>query len=207
VKSKVLIIGLGGLGGYIVNGLVRLGVHNLTLVDFDSFDESNLNRQLFSKRNNIGHSKVDVTKKEIYLINPKCEVTSINKRIQDIEFEKFGNYDYIIDAVDNIESKIYISKLGTKLNIPVLHGACAGWYGQVGWMLPNCYLISDLYENKQFGMEKELSNPPFAPAFIGAVMVSEFLKMSLNSDTLVYNELILVDLYNNTIINTGRKDK
>ena len=202
---NVLVVGLGGLGGNVVNGLIRLGITSFALIDFDTFDTSNLNRQLFSNHDTIGMHKCDVVKKEITKIYPKCKVKTYIERVQSIPLESFESIDYIIDAVDNLGSKKYIATLGKELNIPVLHGACAGWYGQVGWIMPGCNLIEELYLDSANGLEKELLNPSFTPSVIAGYMVSEFVKLIKKSDIVIMNELLLIDLYNNVTIKTGSK--
>lgn len=196
--KKVLIVGCGGLGGNVANQMVRLGVGNLTLVDFDVFSISNLNRQLFSNTDNIGEKKVEVLQEELRKINPTVFITSFDSRIQNIEVPQI---DYIVDCVDNIETKIYLSKLSQKRNVPLLHGSCGGWYGQVGWISPNSPLIEEMYESGE-GLEKELLNPVFAPSVVSSYMVSEFTKMIKNQSLVVMDELLLIDLYNNAILRT-----
>jgi molybdopterin-synthase adenylyltransferase len=204
-NAKIAIIGLGGLGGNVANELVRLGAENLNLIDYDRFEETNLNRQLFSNISNIGDYKVDIIKAELLKINPNCIIEVNKSRIQDLDIDILNKYDFIIDAVDNPQTKIFISELGTKLNIPVLHGACAGWYGQVGWILPGSKLIKGIYGNEKQGIEQELKNPSFTPSAVASIMVAEFLKYIKKSDKTVINQVLLIDLLNNTIIKTGDK--
>ena len=201
---NVLIVGVGGLGGNVSNLLTRLGVKNLSLVDYDTFDESNLNRQLFSNKNTIGKYKVDILKKELLDINNDVNIENHTDKIQNIDPDILLKFDYIIDAVDNPKTKIYISELGSKLDIPVLHGACAGWYGQIGWILPGCNLIKDTYQDNEAGLESELHNPSFTPAATASYMVSEFLKMIQGSDQTTINKLLLIDLLSNSVIKTNK---
>jgi molybdopterin/thiamine biosynthesis adenylyltransferase len=199
-QSDVIIIGLGGLGGYVANQLIRLGVIKMTLVDFDIFSESNLNRQLFSNIENLGKYKADILCNELKKINPLAELNCVKKRIQDINDLKG---DYIIDCVDNKETKIYLSKLSNKLNIPLLHGACGGWFGQVGWMSPSCTLLEELYGDEEKGLETELLNPPFIVGAVASFMVSEFVKMIKNDAHIVLNELLIIDLLNGIVVKSG----
>jgi len=199
-EIEIIIIGLGGLGGNVVNQLVRLGVQRMTLVDFDRFSESNLNRQLFSNMNNIGKYKVDVISKELKKINPNVSIKIVKKRIQDVS-NLLG--DYMIDCVDNIEAKIYLSKLSNQLEIPLLHGSCGGWYGQVGWISPKCTLIEDLYRNEDKGLEDDMLNPPFVANVVASYMVSEFIKMIKNSSKIVLDNILFIDLLENVLIKLG----
>lgn len=191
----VLVVGLGGLGGNVVNQLVRLGVKNFILVDFDRFTESNLNRQLFSNTDSIGRLKVEVVSRELKMIHPLLQISKYASKIQDIEVSEI---DYIIDCVDNIETKVYLSKLSSKTEKYLLHGSCGGWYGQVGWQSPRSTLIEDMYQSGE-GLEKELLNPPFTPSAVASIMVSEFAKFILNDKNTVVDDILLIDLLHNEI--------
>ncbi len=204
-KSKVLLIGLGGLGGHVANNLVRLGVHHLGLVDFDRFEGRNLNRQLFSNAENIGKYKTVIVSHELQKINTDCVLEEYTKHIQELPQEQIEKFDFIIDAVDNPETKKYIAKIAKSHNKPLLHGACAGWYGQIGWILPDNDLIEEIYEENKKGIEQDLSNPSFTPAVVAGIMVSEFLKYIIDPKSACVNKLLLLDIYNNNIINTGNK--
>lgn len=203
-KSRVLIVGLGGLGTHVVNGLVRLGLTLLHLVDYDRFETSNLNRQLFSNLDNIGSFKVDVVKEELHKINQECNITVVRSHIQEVPFSDIKQFDYVIDAVDDIETKIYLSKLAEKWNVPLLHGACAGWYGQVGWIMPQNHLLEQLYELEAVRLDKAWMNPPFTPAITASYMIAEFLKMIQQSPDTVINELLLIDVFQHSLLKTGK---
>ena len=108
LKDKhILILGLGGVGGYSIEAIARSGVNNITIVDFDRVDETNINRQIIANINNIGEYKTDEWYKRNKTINPNCNINIINKKIDldniNILFE--NNIDYIIDACDTIPVK------------------------------------------------------------------------------------------------------
>lgn len=201
--TQLVIVGLGGLGGHIANNMVRLGIEHFTLIDFDNFDHSNLNRQLFSNHFTLGSSKVQVIRDELLKINPNCTIITHPTNVEKLDDRIFKNANYIIDAVDSPQTKIYLSDLCTKLNIPLLHGACAGWYGQVGWITPGCQLLHKTYHNTPSGLEENLFNPSFLPSAIASIMTSEFVKYIQHSTETVVDQLLLIDLYNNTTIKTG----
>lgn len=204
-SKRVAIVGLGGLGGHVANNLVRLGVGEIHLIDFDTFDESNINRQLFSNHKNLGLYKVDVIKSELKAINPNCNIFSYSNRIETIDDAIFEKIDYLIDAVDTPSVKKYIASLSKRLNKTFLHGACAGWYGQVGWITQNCNLIHQLYESDEKGLEDVLLNPTFTPSIVASMMAAEFVKYILNSNQATVDELLLIDILNNTLMKTGDK--
>ncbi len=199
VKSiKILLVGVGGLGGYVASSLIRLGVENLTIMDFDDFEESNLNRQIFSSVTTLNKSKVEVTKEKLLEINPNAEITAIHSRYDKaINRTIYNDIDIVFDGVDNIESKLLLEEHCTQYKKPFIHGAIGGWYGQLGIILPNAFLLRDIYKDQEKGLEKELLSPTFTPGIIGNMMVSEFLKFILKKDSLT-NKILFVDLLNHS---------
>ncbi|MBQ9013411.1 MAG: ThiF family adenylyltransferase [Bacilli bacterium] len=128
LKSKnILLVGLGGVGGSTFEMLIRSGINNITIIDFDKFEESNLNRQILSDSSNISLYKVDVAKKRASLINKECNVLAYNSKI-DEEFIKNinTNYDYIIDAIDDIKAKVLLVKFATSNNIKIISSCGTG---------------------------------------------------------------------------------
>jgi len=108
IKSKtVAVIGVGGVGGYSVEALIRSGIENIIIVDYDIVDITNLNRQIISLQSNIGKYKTDVTKERILSINPNCNVTVINKKLDEDNLIELFDYkiDYLIDACDTVKVK------------------------------------------------------------------------------------------------------
>lgn len=116
-KKKVLICGVGGVGSFVAEALARSGIGHLTLVDFDTIDETNLNRQLMTSKNNIGEVKVEVLKKRIEEISD-CKV-EIKKEFINENFT-LENYDYIVDCIDSLNSKFELVKKAHTKNIPIL---------------------------------------------------------------------------------------
>lgn len=107
-KKKVIIFGLGGVGGSLAEALTRAGIGHFTLVDKDSFDETNLNRQLFATYKTVGMNKTDVAKERMLSINPNTEIETRKMFFlpeNSDEFD-FSQYDYVVDAIDNVTAKI-----------------------------------------------------------------------------------------------------
>ena len=121
-ESRVIIFGVGGVGSYTVEALVRAGVGQITMVDFDEISESNINRQLHSLRSTIGKSKIDVMKDRILDINPDCKVELVKRLVYDDVDEVLGNnkYDFVVDAIDVIGSKINLIEYCVKNNINII---------------------------------------------------------------------------------------
>ena len=120
-SAKVLIIGLGGVGGYAFEALVRSGVKNITIVDGDVVEESNLNRQIISNNNNIGISKCEAAAKRALEINKDINISIIYKFVTADNFKDLlvNKYDYVIDACDTIDTKKELIKycLNNKIKI------------------------------------------------------------------------------------------
>jgi molybdopterin/thiamine biosynthesis adenylyltransferase len=194
VFTKVLVIGVGGLGGYIASSLARIGVSSITIVDFDNFEDSNLNRQMFSTLKSLHKPKVEVVKQGLLDINPNLNINAIHTKLDNsFDLSYFKDVDIVFDAVDNIESKILLEKYCAKFKIPLIHGAIAGWYGQIGIILPGSNILSELYKDNLHGIESELMSPTFTPGVIGNMMISEFVKFILKKEALI-NQILYVDL-------------
>ncbi len=119
---KIAIVGIGGVGGYVLEGLVRSGVMNITLIDGDKIDSTNLNRQIISTSNNIGELKVNEAAKRVLQINPdvivnKFSIFLTKENIQDIIDNDF---DYVIDACDDVDAKIELIKFCYRNDIKII---------------------------------------------------------------------------------------
>ena len=127
-KAHVLIFGIGGVGGYVVEALARSGIYHFTLVDNDVISETNINRQIIATLDNIGEDKVEVMKKRILSINKEAEV-KIRKcfYLPDTASEfDFSKYDYVVDCVDTVSAKLSIIIEAKKNNVPIISAMGAG---------------------------------------------------------------------------------
>ena len=125
-KSRITIFGIGGVGSFAAEALARAGIGCLTLVDFDTVNLSNLNRQIIALTNTIGRLKTDVMKERISLINPDCDVRIFSEFVNSENIDDFlkDTPDYVIDAIDSVKSKVELIERCTKRNIPVV--SCMG---------------------------------------------------------------------------------
>lgn len=125
-KSKVAVIGLGGVGGSACEALCRAGIGSLLIADFDTVDITNLNRQVIATVNSIGSKKTEVMKERLKTINPDINITSVDKFISEESSSEIFDYspDFIVDAVDSVSAKLYIIKKSQELSIPVI--SCMG---------------------------------------------------------------------------------
>jgi len=123
--SKVLIVGVGGVGGYTAESLARSGIGNIHIVDFDIVDETNINRQIIALYSTIGKYKVDVMKERINDINPCINITCTKAFIDESNIESYvKDVDFVVDACDTLKTKISIIITCKKYNIPFI--SCMG---------------------------------------------------------------------------------
>ncbi|MFW6017018.1 MAG: HesA/MoeB/ThiF family protein [bacterium] len=195
-NSKVCVLGCGGLGGYIIEFLTRIGIGNISVVDGDSFDVTNLNRQLLATENNIKKNKAIEAAKRAELVNSEVKVKPICEFVsEENATDILEEHDIIIDALDDINTRKIVQKFAEELKIPLIHGAIAGWYGQVCTIMPGDKSLDYIYKtNKSHGDEKELGNPSFTPALVAAIEASEAIKVILNKGEIIRNEIIYIDL-------------
>lgn len=194
----VLVVGCGGLGGYIIEMLARLGIGTLTVIDGDVFDETNLNRQLLSSEPNIGKPKVQAAVERISIVNSLVKVIPIHGLLTaDNGLEIISGKDLVFDALDNVGSRLILETLCETARVPLVHGAIAGWFGQVAVVLPgDRTLHSILPEGVNKGIETELGNPAFTPALVASIEVAEGMKVLLGREGILRNKLLTIDLLN-----------
>lgn len=126
--ARVAVFGVGGVGGYASEALARTGIGTIALIDADKVNESNLNRQMVAQISTIGKNKAEVMRAKILDINPKCNAIAYVEFFSDKNFEfiNFENYDYIIDAIDSVDSKVFLIKTAIDKNIPIISVMGAG---------------------------------------------------------------------------------
>lgn len=193
---KVAVVGCGGLGGYVIEMLGRLGVGKLVAIDGDVFEESNLNRQILSDSYSLGIKKAERAKERMGKVNPDIEVEAVTDWLTESNGRDIlQNCDVVVDALDSIETRLMLEELCEELEIPLVHGAIGGWYGQVTTVLPGDRTLSRFYKGKSMqGIEKKLGNPSFTPALAASIEVSEVVKLLIKRGELLRRKILLVDL-------------
>ncbi|MBI5623011.1 MAG: ThiF family adenylyltransferase [Elusimicrobia bacterium] len=179
--SRVLVVGLGGLGGHVVESLARLGVGAIEGVDGDSFDETNLNRQIYCEMSNLGQMKAEAARALVAHVNPAVEFVPHAGRFEDLGPGLLHGVRLVFDCLDTIPSRLELSKFCAKARLPLVHGAIAGWSGEVGMCLPGKRTLERLYEGAcgPRGVEKELGNLPVTAAVAANMMVAVALPVLL----------------------------
>jgi molybdopterin/thiamine biosynthesis adenylyltransferase len=136
--AKITVIGCGGIGGETIEMLARMGIGELVLVDKDAFDLSNLNRQTLASIQDLGLDKSSVAAEKVRLINPYVKTTVFNEHIDQTNIENvIGDSDIVIDALDNVLTRVIVSRTAKEKGIPYIHGAIHGTMGQITVFLPN----------------------------------------------------------------------
>lgn len=144
-NSKIVVFGIGGVGGYAVEALTRSGIGAVTIFDGDRVSVSNLNRQIIATEDTIGRNKVDVMKERILSINPSCDVIAQKcfYMPENADHYDLSLYDYVIDAVDTVSAKIELAVRAKKLNIPFI--SCMGTGNKLD---PTKLKVTDLSKTK-----------------------------------------------------------
>ncbi len=200
--SRVAVIGAGGLGGHLILMLARLGVGHITVVDPDVFDETNLNRQSLSTMANTGQSKANAAVQAAAEINPAVEVRSLVCPLnRNTAPEILKSMDVVVDALDSIRDRLILQNAAQKYEIPMVHGAIAGFAGQVMTILPGDLGLKHLYGKKtppkksvSKNAESFLGVPAPTPCLIAGLQAMEVVKLLLNRGRVFRNRLMCVDL-------------
>ena len=151
--AKVIVFGVGGVGSYTLEALARSGIGNISLVDNDTVCESNINRQLIALQSTIGKSKVKVMQDRIKDINPDCNVAAYELFYTAEKEIDLSGYDYIVDAIDTVTSKLVLIEEAKRLNIPII--SCMGTGNKLN---PSLFEITDIYKTSVCPLARVMRN-------------------------------------------------
>ncbi len=198
LTSRVAVMGLGGLGGLAAELLARMGVGAITLIDGDTFSESNLNRQVLSTEENLPQNKADAARERIAKINAAVETIVFKEMAAGHNIEKMlQDCNLVLDCLDNLETRFLLQEACQKLGIPMVHGAIAQFYGQVCTIFPGDPGLKAIYSSfnkgQNKGIETELGNPATTPALVAAWQVQEAVKLLLKKEELLRNRILFID--------------
>ena len=149
--SHILIVGVGGVGGYAAEQLCRAGIGSMTIVDSDTVDISNINRQLISLSGNVGVSKVDILEERLKNINPDINITKIEKYVHEEEIDELleKEYDYVVDAIDTLTPKVHLIETCLKKKQKIISSMGAG-----GKYDPSQIEIADISKSYNCGLAR-----------------------------------------------------
>jgi len=204
LRSTVAVCGAGGLGGTIIELLARQGVGHLIIIDNDKFAENNLNRQIIATESDLGKFKVKVAAARVKKINAAVNVLAVNKTINSKNIKKLIiDAGVVLDGLDNLKTRRVVARACDELKIPFVHGAIAGWCGQLLTVFPGdkgLNAICDLSaEENECGMETHTGNPAATPAIIAAWEVQETIKIITGIGTPIRNRLLFLDFAEGTV--------
>jgi molybdopterin/thiamine biosynthesis adenylyltransferase len=197
-RSRVAVVGCGGLGGYIIEELARLGIGGIVAVDPDVFQEHNLNRQLYSAPDQLGRKKADVAARRVMEINPAVTCRPVVEAFDERNAaELLRGVDVAVDALDSIPARLLLAEMCDRRGIPMVHGAIAGWYGRLATQFPGDGTLQRLYpRNRELpGIEADQGNPSFTPAVVASLQVAEVVKILLHIGEPIRNRCLFLDLY------------
>jgi molybdopterin/thiamine biosynthesis adenylyltransferase len=201
-RSRVAVVGAGGLGGHVVLLSARLGIGQLVVVDYDVFDETNLNRQALSNVNSLGKSKSGEAVELVTSINPGVEVLPYQVKLNTSDAsEILAGSDVVVDALDNIPDRFLLEEVCKKLGIPLVHGALAGFEGRLMTIFPGDPGLKHLYggneradSERSKSPESVLGVPAPTPSLIATLQVMEVIKIILKRGKVFRKVMLHVDL-------------
>ena len=204
LDSKVLIIGMGGLGCPVAEFLTRSGIGTLGIVDHDTVSLSNIHRQILYNEKDINQSKVKIAKKKLNKINSKTKIKILNLKLNKTVFEKIiKNYDYIVDGTDNFESKFLINDLSLKYKKFLVTGAISKFDGHIftfNFVNKKNPCLRCFYQEEK--ISDEILNCEYegilgtVAGIVGTLQANEILKKILNIGQNLNGFILILDLLN-----------
>ncbi len=173
--KRVLVVGCGGLGGYIIEQLARIAVGSLRVVDGDVFEPSNFNRQLLSETAHLGRAKAHIAADRVRRINPDVQVEGIWTYLNEGNAPKLlSDCDIVLDALDNVPSRKVLEKACSQAGIPYVYGAIQGWTAQAAISMPGDNLMSKLFPPHVSIRDKSVLS--FTPALCASMQTALCVK-------------------------------
>ena len=200
LESSVCIVGLGGLGGGVTESLARMGVGQLHLVDGDTFEAHNLNRQLFSTEDTIGMYKADTAALRVNQINPSAEVFAHRVHLtSDNADSLISRCHLVVDCLDNLHSRFIVQASARRIGIPMVSAAVAGICGHVTTIFPEDQGLESIYGpesqlSTDKGVETQLGCLASGVNLMASLECSEVCKVIVGKENTLRGRLLLVDL-------------
>jgi len=203
LRATVAIIGAGGLGGWIVEGLARMGVGHLLVIDGDVFEDNNLNRQALCWESSLGQSKAEAARQRVAQVNAGVRVTALHAWATAENLPDFlREAEVVVDALDRLPTRLMLQRVCADLRLPMVHGAIGGYIGQVTTILPGDPGLRALYGEQmttELGAEVEWGNPTATPMMIAAWEIHEVVKLLTGKGDLLRNRLLFLDAESGSI--------
>jgi sulfur-carrier protein adenylyltransferase/sulfurtransferase len=204
-KSRVLVIGAGGLGCPVLQYLAVAGVGHISIVEFDKVDESNLQRQVLYGSDDVGKLKSIIAKNRLEHLNSLCESGIINLRLDASNaLSIINNFDVIVDATDNLEARYIINDACVILDKPMVHGSIFKFEGMVavfnynGGATYRCYNPVSPKKNTRNPKPSEVGLFGVLPGIVGTLMANEVIKIITMAGDILSGKILLINIFNNT---------
>lgn len=197
LQATVGIVGAGGLGGWIIEGLARMGVGHLIVIDGDVFEENNLNRQAFCRECDLGRSKAEVARQRAAEVNAAVELVPHPVRVDEEQMvQLLQGATVLVDALDALPTRLALQRAARRLHVPMVHGAIAGYVGQVMTIFPEDAGLYGLYGDQhvpEHGIEAQWGNPAGTPMMVAAWEVQEVVKLLTGRGEPLRHRLLFMD--------------
>ena len=196
--KRVCVAGCGGLGGYIIELLARVGVGTIVTADGDVFDASNLNRQLLSEEALIGRKKAEIAALRVSGINSGVKTVAVPEFFtRDNGRRLLAGCDIAVDALDSAESRLILAEACDEAGIYLVHGAVSGWFAQAAVIAPGSGTMSGLYPPRRGKTPLPSSgNLGFVAAACASVQAAEAIKLLCGRETALSGKLLFMDFRN-----------
>ncbi|MBI9079123.1 MAG: ThiF family adenylyltransferase [Pseudodesulfovibrio sp.] len=194
LESSIAQVGLGGLGGSLLEIFIRTGIGRIRTADDDDFEETNLNRQALSTLGNIDCPKSEAALERGSLVNSSMKIEAWNQYLKQPNFQDFlTGCDVVVDALGGLETRLAVQQAAAKANIPLVTGALAGWTGYVGVVMPGQSGPADIMGHDN-AVEEILGCPAAAVTFIASVMATETIKILTGNHSTLAGNMFVIDL-------------
>jgi len=203
LRATVGIVGAGGLGGWIIEGLARMGVGRLIVIDGDVFEENNLNRQALATERNLGQPKAEAARQRVAEVNSAVEVVAHCLRVDEAQMAQLlQGAAVLVDALDALPTRLALQRAARTLARPLVHGAIAGFVGQVMTILPGDPGLMGIYGEGQVpehGIEVQWGNPAATPMMVAAWQVQEVVKLLTGRGEPLRRRMLFMDGENGSV--------
>jgi len=194
LRSSVAQVGLGGLGGSLLEQFLRLGVGHLRAADGDAFESTNLNRQALSTTGTLGMPKADAARMRAAAVNPSVRLETRNAFLTPETLPSFLDGCVLaVDALGGLDTRPALRKAAAEAGIPLVTGALAGWVGYVGVVLPGSIAPSDIMGTSE-SAEKQLGCPAPAVNLMASLMAAEVVKLLCGRPSPLTGKMLIIDL-------------
>lgn len=198
LDARILLIGVGGLGSPVAMYLAAAGVGEITLVDFDSVDLTNLQRQIVHRMDSIGELKTDSARRTLHSLNPECRINTITELLDETGMrEQVKQHDVVIDATDNFTTRFMINQHCVDEQTPLVSGAAIRWEGQISTFTnrPGTPCYHCLYGQDGEEDESCTENGVLAPVvgIIGSMQATEAIKLVCKTGSTLESRLLILD--------------